>query len=220
MLVGEHAKSKYLIQNLLGDTLATWFPWMLAGSQALHVNILDNKLATEERIDVIKSVINSEETIDIDNLLTHKGPKGTTSTYYKGWVGALQIAAQQNTELQIPINFEFSSSKRLLGDITVELLSLSDPDGYSGYTKSLVDKGEILKSHIIIYDVNSISNEQLSIIMMHEFGHALGLAHSSAPDDLMYPVIETNFPYISECMIDAIAGLYDGIKASEVECQN
>ncbi|MCH8914697.1 MAG: matrixin family metalloprotease [Thaumarchaeota archaeon] len=220
MLVGEHAKSKYLIQNLRGDTLATWFPWMLAGSQALHVNILDNKLATEERIDVIKSVINSEETIDIDNLLTHKGPKGTTSTYYKGWVGALQIAAQQNTELQIPINFEFSSSKRLLGDITVELLSLSDPDGYSGYTKSLVDKGEILKSHIIIYDVNSISNEQLSIIMMHEFGHALGLAHSSAPDDLMYPVIETNFPYISECMIDAIAGLYDGIKASEVECQN
>ena len=56
--------------------------------------------------------------------------------------------------------------------------------------------------------------------MMHEFGHALGLAHSSAPDDLMYPVIETDFPYVSECMIDAIAGLYDGIKASEVTCQS
>jgi len=220
MLVGEHAKSKYLVQNLRGDTLATWFPWMLAGSQALHVNILDNNLATQERIDVIQNTINSEETLDIDNLLTHKGPKGTTSTYYKGWSGALQIAAQQNTELEIPQTFEFSNSKRPLGDITVELSSLSDPDGYAGYTKSVVDQGEILKSHIIIYDVNSISNEELSIIMMHEFGHALGLAHSSAPDDLMYPVIETNFPYISECMIDAIAGLYDGIKSSEVECQN
>jgi len=193
---------------------------MLAGSQALHVNILDNNLATDERIDVIQNTINSEETLEIDNLLTHKGPKGTSTTYYKGWSGALQIAAQQNTELQIPQNFEFSNSKRPLGDITIELSSLSDPDGYSGYTKSVVDQGEILKSHITIYDVNSLSNEQLSVILMHEFGHSLGLAHSSAPDDLMYPVIETNFPYISECMIDGIAGLYDGKKTSEVECQS
>jgi|GEM_PF-771882 len=220
MLVGEHAKSKYLVQNLRGDTLATWFPWMLAASQSLHVNILDTDLATQERIDVIKNTINSEETLDMDNLLTHKGPEGTTSTYYKGWVGALQIAAQQNTELEIPQSFEFSNSKRPIGDITVELSSLSDPDGYSGYTKSIIDGGEILKSHIIIYDVNSISNERLSTIFMHEFGHALGLAHSSAPDDLMYPVIETNFPYISECMIDAISELYDGVKSGKVECQN
>ena len=220
MLIGEHAKSKYLIQNLRGDTLKTWFPWMIAGGQTLHVNILDNNLATQEKIDVIKKAITSEETIEIDNSFTHKGPKGTTTTYYKGWTGALLIAAQQNTELQIPINFEFSNSKRPVGDITIELSSLNDPDGYSGYTKSVVDQGEILKSHIIIYDVNSISNEQLSSMMKHEFGHALGLAHSSAPDDLMYPIIETDFPYISECMIDGIAGLYDGKKMSEVECQN
>jgi len=220
MLDDEHAKSKYLVQNLRGETLKTWFPWMLAGNQALHVNILDNKLATQERIDSVENAINSEETLDIDNSITHKGPKGTTSTYYKGWTGALQIAAQQNTELHIPLNFEFSNSKKPLGDITIELSSLSDPDGYSGYTKSIVNQGEILKSHIIIYDVNSISNQELSIIMMHEFGHALGLAHSSTPDDLMYPVIETNFPYISECMVDGIVGLYDGLKPSEVECQN
>ena len=220
MLVGEHAKSKYLVQNLRGDTLATWFPWMLVGSQALQINILDTNLATEERIDVIKNVINSEETLDIDKTLTHKDIEGTTSTYYKGWSGALEIAAQQNTELVIPQSFEFSNSKRPIGDITIELSSLSDPDGYSGYTKSIVDGGEILKSYIIIYDVNSISNEELSIIMMHEFGHALGLAHSSDPEDLMYPVIETNFPYISECMIVAISGLYDGMKSSEVECQS
>ena len=220
MLIGEHAKSKYLVQNLRGDTLKTWFPWMITGSQTLHVNILDNNLATQEKIDVIKEAIASEETIEIDNSFTHKGPKGTTSTYYKGWIGALQKAAQQNTELYIPINFEFSNSKRPIGDITIELSSLSDPEGYSGYTKSIVDQGEILKSHIIIYDVNAISNEQLSSMMKHEFGHALGLAHSSAPDDLMYPVIKTEFPYISECMIDAIAGLYDGKKTSEIECQN
>ena len=220
MLVGEHAKSKYLVQNLRGDTLATWFPWMLAGSQALHVNILDNNLATDERIEVIQNTISSDETLDIDNLLTHKGLEGTAQTFYKGWGGALQIAAQENTELEIPQSFEFSNSKRPIGDITIELSSLSDSDGYSGYTKSVVDRGEILKSYIIIYDVNSISNDQLSVIVMHEFGHALGLAHSSDPDDLMYPVIETNYPYISECMVDAIAGLYDGLKSSEVTCQS
>ncbi len=193
---------------------------MIAGSQALQVNILDNDLATKEKIDLIKGAISSEETLEIDNSFTHKGPKGTTSTYYKGWTGALQIAAQQNTELQIPTNFEFFNSKKPIGDITIELSSLSDPDGYSGYTKSIVDQGEILKSHIVIYDVNSLSDDQLTSIMRHEFGHSLGLAHSSAPEDLMYPDIQTEFPYVSECMIDAIAGLYDGKKTSEVECQS
>jgi len=42
------------------------------------------------------------------------------------------------------------------------------------------------------------------------------LAHSTAPEDLMYPTIETNFPYISECDVDAMEGLYDGANTSVV----
>ena len=40
------------------------------------------------------------------------------------------------------------------------------------------------------------------------------------PEDLMYPIIEINSPYVSECMVDAISELYDGLKSSEVECQS
>ena len=46
------------------------------------------------------------------------------------------------------------------------------------------------------------------------------LAHSSDPEDLMYPIIETNFPYASECDIDAIVLLYDGGETSQVICEN
>ena len=50
-------------------------------------------------------------------------------------------------------------------------------------------------------------------------GHAIGLAHSTAPEDLMHPEIKTNFPYISECDIDALQSLYDGAKTSQVVCE-
>jgi len=45
-------------------------------------------------------------------------------------------------------------------------------------------------------------------------------AHSTAPEDLMYPTIETNFPYISDCDIDAMEKLYDGGNTSEVICES
>ncbi|MEX1053959.1 MAG: matrixin family metalloprotease, partial [Nitrosopumilaceae archaeon] len=50
-------------------------------------------------------------------------------------------------------------------------------------------------------------------------GHAFGLAHSSATEDLMHPVIQTEYPYISQCDIDTIKSLYDGNKKSEVICE-
>jgi len=35
----------------------------------------------------------------------------------------------------------------------------------------------------------------------------------------MYPTIQTNYPYVSKCDIDAISNLYDGGRISAVICE-
>ena len=213
-------KSKYVTENLRGDTIDTWKSWNIVPGTTLTVNIVNSDLLDDEKIQSIKETITSSETLIIDDSLTHKGPKGTSSTYYLGWSGSLNDATElYSTKYPIPNSFDIIESGRGEGDIIINLSNLKDGDGYAGYTKSIVDGNEILKSHITIYDVKNLSESQLSTITLHEMGHSLGLAHSSAPEDLMYPVIETNFPYISECDISAIVALYNGEIDGEVVCE-
>jgi predicted Zn-dependent protease len=61
--------------------------------------------------------------------------------------------------------------------------------------------------------------EELKTIVRHELGHGFGLAHSSAPEDLMYAEIKTEYPYISECDISAIEKLYNNLQESRVICE-
>ncbi|MEO2221047.1 MAG: matrixin family metalloprotease, partial [Nitrosopumilus sp.] len=83
---------------------------------------------------------------------------------------------------------------------TILLTDEVNGDGYSGFTKSIADEtqNQILKSEITIFDASSITNADLEKLLRHEFGHAIGLAHSSAIEDLMYPTIEMEYPYISQ----------------------
>ena len=133
--------------------------------------------------------------------------------------GALNEASNTSTAFYIPKNLEIVDSG--VGDITIKLVDYKDADGNAGFTKSIVDdaKNQILKSEIIIYDIDNLSDEKLATVIRHEFGHALGLAHSTAPEDLMAQTIATEFPYISECDVDAIVSLYDEGKLSAVVCE-
>ncbi len=213
-------KSNYIIQNLKGDTIDTFLSWRLVENDVLYVNIV-NAHKYPEKVETVKDVILSTEVIEIDNSLTHKGLKGTTSTYYLGWIGALEKSSQTPTSFYIPKKLEVIDSATGAGDITIKLVNHRSGDGFSGWTKSIADESQnqILKSEITIFDVDNLTDNQLSAITRHELGHAFGLAHSTAPEDLMAPTMTTEFPYISPCDIDAIISLYDGEKLSQVECK-
>ncbi len=211
----------YTIQNLRGDTIDTYLSWRMVDGATLVVNILDANKFDEEIIETVKKTILSEEILEIDNSLLHKGPKGTTSLLYVGWQGAMAAAAETETELYVPAKFDVITSKSGEGEITIELSKARNADGFAGWTNSIADasQNQILKSRVTIFDVDNLSLAALETVTRHELGHALGLAHSSDPEDLMYPIIETNFPYASECDVDAMVGLYDGGNTSEVICE-
>lgn len=211
-------KTRYFTENLRGDTVDTWKSWRLTGT-TLAVNILKSPRVTDHQLGVIHNAISSEKSVEFDDSIVHKGPKGTTSVYYQGWAGALKSATKENTKYQIPTDFDFINSSGGEGDIIITLSNIKDSDGYTGYTKSVTEENEILKSFITIYDISNLTDDQLATIVRHEFGHALGLGHSTATEDLMAPTIDMTIPYISECNVDAIVDLYNANEGRQTVCE-
>lgn len=212
-------KTRYLVENLRGDMVDTWKLWKIDSQGTLVVSITNAALADENKINAIKDAILSDEAITIDDSLTHKGPPGSASTYFMGWKGALDKASATETKYSVPTKFRIIESDEGIGDVVITLSTAKDQDGYSGFTKSTVEGNQILKSQITVYDVDSLSDDMLSAIIRHEFGHAIGLGHSTAPEDLMAPDISMQVPYISECDVSAISHLYDGVAMSSTVCE-
>jgi len=214
-----NAPNGYVIQNLRGDVIDTWIAWRIPEGEALRITLSGNAL-NDERIELIKDVFLDTKPMDIDNSLLHKGLKGTVSIHYAGWAGAMLAAAETPTQFSIPVEFEVTD-RGGIGDINIKLENAVNPDGFSGWTSSIVDEinNQILKSDITIYQTRDYSDNQLAAVVRHEVGHALGLAHSTAPEDLMAPTMTTEFPYISPCDIAAITSLYDNGGHSTVTCE-
>lgn len=214
----EVMKSGYVIQNLKGDTIDTFHSWDIPKERTLYVNIVNPNIIDNDKVQIIKDTILSEKTVLLDDSLFHKALPSSQSTYFLGWSGALKQASQTPTKFTIPTSFSISDSSTN-GDISIILSTLESPDGYSGFTRSTVENNQILKSTITIYKANQLSSAELETITRHEFGHAVGLIHSSDPYDLMHSTIETNYPFISNCDISAITHLYDGNANDKVVCE-
>ncbi|KFM18814.1 peptidase M10A protein [Marine Group I thaumarchaeote SCGC AAA799-P11] len=215
----DELRSGYFIQNLRGDTIDTWISWNVVGDDLFHVHLQDSPEVTDRLQQAVVDVIMSDDSFLIDDSEQHKGPKGTVSRYYLGWQGALN-SIDANTERDIPKNLHFHVTDKCEGNVIIYLKNYASADGFSGFTNSIVDESnnQILKSTITIYDVDSLSAEGFKTILRHELGHSFGLAHSTAQEDLMHPVILTNYPYISDCTLDGIIHLYDNNDESSVVC--
>ena len=175
------------------------FPWDTKLDNPLYVIIITEPTISDEKIDVVKSVVLSEKSFTID------GKK-----FYAGWKGALNDAALTSTKYAMPTNLEIVTSAQNQEVITITLTSSINKIGYSGYTRYVENNHKIINSNITIYDIDSLTSEELGGIVRHEFGHALGLGHCTAPGDLMNEKISSRLPYISESNLHAITALYDG----------
>ncbi len=216
--IQQNYNSNYILQNLQGDTVNTWVAWNIATGRTINIHVTNTANLPQSMIDAMKDAILSTKTVTIDDSLTGKGPKGQSSTYYVGWEGAVENAYSDPTKRYIPQQFAINGDPNGVGDIEIILTNDVNPDGYSGYTKSIVDGNEILKSKITIFKANKLDSDRLSSIIRHEFGHAMGLGHSTATEDLMSPMLP-DYPYISGCDVDTLKGLYNGDQNSKVVCQ-
>ncbi|HJU13284.1 MAG TPA: matrixin family metalloprotease, partial [Candidatus Nitrosotalea sp.] len=179
--------------------------------------IVNQAHVTPEKIDVIRGAILSKGTVNLDNSL-FKGSASGSSTYYLGWEGAIKSEKGTPTKYYLPADFDVTALQQNVGDVTIFLIKEQSPDGLSGFTENIADGNQILRSKITIFEADKLSDNEIGAVARHEFGHALGLAHSAAPYDLMHATIQTNYPYISPCDLQALSLLYDGEDSRKVIC--
>ncbi len=213
---------QHVIEPLRNDSVETWMAWHISDqTQPFHVHVVDESNLGQEKLDAISDAVTSKELVEIDDSKLHKGPKGSTSEYYKGWAGAIQEADKSELKYSLPLNLHVHRTDDANGaEIIIRLTDQKNSEGYSAYTHSIVDEEnkEILKSFITVYDSSNLSADEISLVVKHEMGHALGLKHSSDPYDLMYPEIQSGQPYISECNLDALVALYQGQSGQTIRC--
>ena len=192
-----NAKSSELV------TINTFLPWKTL-DKTLYVSIIKETPLSADQLASIKKAITGYGTIKFDDTET-----------FVSWNEALQTTSQYKTKISMPTNIELlpDNSK---ADITVSITDKVNQN-YSGYTTHVIENNRIIQSNITIYDINSLSGNQISSIVRHEFGHALGLAHADSPNDLMFGIIQVP-SYVTECDLDTLIALYDGNVKNSSNC--
>jgi matrixin len=200
-------------------------PWN-SGYGSIKVTIINDAGLAEDKISVVKSAINSETNYSFAG-----------HTYFVGWAGALRLIDHtRNTEFKI---LESDNKENANADITIRLLNSADQTysgfessgfaygglkysglAYSGVTKPILVENKIKQASIRIFNSNDITPMQLENLVRHEFGHALGLGHSTDQNSIMYGLIESEPKLITDCDLSGLQGLTAGRVFTEVECNH
>jgi len=176
----------------------TNLPLDVKADKILYIAIVADPTIPEEKIQIVKNAVTSIHSF------TKDGKK-----FYEGWQGALK-ESQQYTRYYIPTNLKIVDSDNVHIKVTITLTASKNDLGYDGYT-SFTQYNKMIESvHIVIYQADTLTNEDLAGIMRHEFGHALGLGHSSSPNDLMSGNIDGRLAFISKDNLNALGALYNG----------
>jgi hypothetical protein len=135
---------------------------------------------------------------------------------------AIDTAFQSWSELS-PLTFTEVSDP---ADADIEMgWSNQGPElGYVGdvlaYATFPSDGGDVWFDDAEPWGVFDGSEFDLYLVATHEIGHALGLAHSSVPSALMYPVLTRNTTGLTQDDADAIQALYGLPDRDDVPTQN
>ena len=185
----------------------TTLPWDIKPEKPIQVIINAKTSVSADKINAVKNAILSENSFTMGD-----------KEYYEGWKGALDKASGRSTKLHMPTGFSIVGSDEAENKIIITLVDSKDKSGNSGYTRTTIEHHRMVSANITIYDVGNLTVEEVTTITRHEFGHALGLGHSTDVGDLMHEEIITPYPFISDCHIHAISELYNEKTLSHILC--
>ncbi len=169
-----------------------YLPWSLNSQKIIYVLVNSESEITENKKAIINAVIMSDKSI-----------RFYTQHHFEGWQGALnQIDYADN----LPVKLVFTDNEKSENMILINLKDESSE--FDGFTTYDLNQNKITKSYVAIYNSKNLTDEDFEKILRHEFGHSLGLAHSQNINDVMFNIIPSSNPYISDADIFALSFLF------------
>ena len=184
------------------DSIEILTPWSERSDNTLRILIINTADLSEEKISIIKKVINS----DVSH--TENG-----HIYFEGWTGALRSLNSNIKKFEITV-----SEEKIAGSDIVLELSKEMNGRYNGWTTPQYVGNHLTGAYIQIFDSENISSSQLENLSRHELGHALGLGHATEKNALMYPSMGSEPKFISYCEISGLEALSGGMTFRDVDC--
>jgi len=151
--------------------------WDISGLEEIPVVIMTSSDISSKTISHVKEVVLSEQSYNIEG-----------SVSFFGWNGIIENMNHWGNGFLFP-KLKISETGERKNAIVIFLSSIKDPHGHDGKTSLILDENKIVGAIITVYESDKLTKSQITNIVRHELGHALGLKHCDNPDELMYEFI-------------------------------